>query len=389
MSMASLDVAPLDPCAYELLAGEGLGAELFNARQHIACELIERYAGELAADLCRREGLDALLASPHTAEELRRARGWGTQILPALSWVLARLAADGSLVRDGESYRLAHPLGTPRGAVIRQRGLETDASYAPAYELLDEAAAAFPAVARGETTGEQALFGKLALWIRYFDNRNAYYALNNRVAARAVADRLAVGANVLEVGAGLGSASEALLEELAARHALAHVAAYRATEPVPLFRRRAERVLTGLHPTLPLHFAVLDLNEPWTAQEIAPASQQLVWGVNVFHLARDLDAVLAEARTALAPGGWLVAGEGIRPAGGTVVGAEFPFRLLDSFTSVRLNATRATPGFLTAEEWQAAFARAGFVEVMLVPDLFRLRAYYPGMLAAAVCGRKS
>jgi hypothetical protein len=70
------------------------------------------------------------------------------------------------------------------------------------------------------------------------------------------------------------------------------------------------------------------------------------------------------------------------------VGAEFPFRLLESFTSVRLDATRQTPGFLTAEEWQAAFMRAGFVDVTLVPDVFRLRAYYPGMLAAAVCGRK-
>jgi SAM-dependent methyltransferase len=310
------------------------------------------------------------------------------QIVPALSWVLERLAADGRLARNGKAYRLDRPLPAPSGQAIRERGLETDASYAPAYDLLDEAARAFAAIARGETTGEQALLGKLALWIRYFDNRNAYYALNNRVAARAAAQQVGDVVHVLEVGAGLGSASEALLEELAARGGLRHIAAYRATEPVPFFRRRAERVLTGLHPALPLHFGTLDVNEPWETQDIAPASQQLVWGVNVFHLARDLDAVLAQASAALAPGGWLVAGEGIRPAGGAVVGAEFPFRLLESFTSVQLNATRCTPGFLTAEEWQAAFTRAGFADVTLVPDVLRLRAYYPGMLAAAIRGRK-
>ena len=388
MNGGLLDVPPLDPRAYELLAAEGFAAGPFNPRQHVACELIERYAGELAADLCGREGLDVLLATPTTADELREARAWGTQILPALSWLLARLAADGVLVREGESYRLARPLPAPRGAAIKARGLETDASYAPAYELLDEAAHAFSAVAHGETTGEQALLGKLALWIRYFDNRNAYYALNNRVAARAVADRLGDAAQILEVGAGLGSASEALLDELAARGTLARVAAYDVTEPVQLFRRRAERVLTGLHPALPLRFGVLDINEPWAAQGVEPASRQLVWGVNVFHLARHLDAVLAQAATTLAPGGWLVAGEGIRPAGDVVVGAELPFRLLESFTSVRLDDTRRTPGFLTAEEWQAAFARAGFVEVTLVPDVCRLRDYYRGMLAAGVCGRK-
>jgi len=388
MSRTPVEVVPLDPQAYALLAAEGFEDEPFNADQHTACELIERYAGELAADLCRREGLDALLTTGQTADELRRACGWGPQILPALSWLLARLTADGMLAHDGGAYWLARPLPAPRGPEVRQYGLEADPSYAPAYELLDEAARAFAAVARGETTGEQALLGKLGLWIRYFDNRNAYYALNNRVAARAVADRLGDAAQVLEVGAGLGSAGEALLDELAARGTLGRVAAYQVTEPVQLFRRRAERVLSGLHPALPLRFGVLDVNEPWEAQGIAPASQHLVWGVNVFHLAHDLDPVLAEAAGALAPGGWLIAGEGIRPAGDTVVGAEFPFRLLESFTSVRLDATRRTPGFLTAEEWQAAFARAGLTEVALVPDVVRLRAYYRGMLAAAVCGRK-
>src|SRR5207247_1981503 len=85
---------------------------------------------------------------------------------------------------------------------------------------------------------------------------------------------------------------------------------------------------------------------------------RLVWGVNVFHLARDLDAVLAEARAALVPGGWLVIGEALRPRRGEPVGAELPFQLLATFTDVILDpATRATPGFLTAEEWLGA--RAG------------------------------
>jgi SAM-dependent methyltransferase len=161
------------------------------------------------------------------------------------------------------------------------------------------------------------------------------------------------------------------------------------TDHVPFFRRRAERTLVAAWPAAPLAFAALDLNRPWAAQGVAPGGQQLVWGVNVFHLARDLDAVLREARDALAPGGWLVIGEGMRPFADRPVGAEMPFQLLESFTDVRLDPVRRpTAGFLTAEHWCDTLARAGFAPVELVPDAIRLRAVYPGFMTAAVCGQR-
>jgi SAM-dependent methyltransferase len=388
--MSALTIAPLDDRAYATLASEGFGADLFNPTQHEACELVERYATALALDLCGRLALPEDLATPTTVEAIRRRRGWSPAITPALAWVLDRLVQQGHLRRTADGYGLGTSLPLPQSEAIRARGFATDAAYAPAYELLDEAAAAFPAIARGETTGERALLGKVALWIRYFDNRNTYYGLNNHVAARAAAAHVPERAQLLEVGAGLGSATETLLETLAAQRAVGHLATYRATEPVAFFSRRAQRVLTGLYPAVPFAFASLDVNQPWASQGIPPRSQHLVWGVNVFHLARDLDVVLSEAHAALAPGGWLVVGEGMRPSDESVVGAEFPFRLLATFTDVRLDpSTRPTPGFLTAERWCAALARAGFVDVAVAPDVVRLRAYYPGMLAAAVSGRRA
>src|SRR5262249_31117996 len=161
-----------------------------------------------------------------------------------------------------------------------------------------------------------------ALWCRYFDNANGYYALGNHVAAVAAAARLpAYPATVLEVGGGLGSATEALLAQAGA----GRFATYRFTEPVAFFRPRARPTLAATTPGLRLVAADLDLNARWAAQGIEPAGAHLVWGVNVFHLARDLDAVLHEAFAALAPGGWLVVGEGLRPQPATPVGAEFPF----------------------------------------------------------------
>jgi len=381
--------SPVDPRFYARLAEAGFDEALFNPHQHRSCELVEHYALQLAFDLAARLELAPLLAEPCSVAELIGARGFVPRFGPALGWLLERLVLAGRATRESNGrYRLAGSLPAPDLAAARAEGLAAEPSYAPAYALLDEAAALYPRVARGETDGESALFRKLPLWFAYFSNQNGYYALNNRVTAKAVADRLA-GGPVLEVGAGLGSATEALLDALDERGTLGALSTYLVTEPVPLFRRRAERTLRAARPGVPLAFTALDLNKPWAAQGVRPGTVQLVWGVNVFHLARDLDAALAEARAALAPGGWLVMGEALRPRRGEPVGAELPFQLLASFTDVALDPeTRATPGFLTTEEWLGALARAGFAAPEVVPDVVRLRVYYAGMWAAAVCGRR-
>ena len=379
---------PLDPGAYELLASEGLSPDPFNPTQHRSCELVERYAVDTALDLCGRLGVLDLLHAPLTAADLCAARGFLPSFARPLRWLLERLATAEVLARAGTAYRLAGPPPRPALAALREDALAMDPSYAPAYDLLDAAASLYPGVARGEVQAERALFLRARLWLSYFDNANSYYALSNRVAARAAASRLE-GGSVLEVGAGLGSATQALLGELRARGPLAQVTAYRVTEPALFFRRRLQRTLEESWPGVPLSFDGLDINRPWSDQSAEQGSYALVWGVNVFHLAQRLDDALLEARAALLPGAWLVVGEGLRPGAGVPVGAELPFQLLDSFHDVVLDpATRPTAGFLTAELWIDALRRAGFDDIALVPDVIALRESYPGFLAAAVCGRR-
>jgi SAM-dependent methyltransferase len=313
---------------------------------------------------------------------------------PALEWLLRRLTAARIIVSDHEGYvaryRLSAPLPAPALDVLREAVLREDEGYASTFALLDEAAAVYPQVARGETTGEHALFRRVALWCAYFSNGNPYYALNNRLAAEAAAARLpATRAVVLELGGGGGSATEAMLTRLRAAGRLGDLAAYWFTEPVPFFRRRAERALAEGWSGVPVRIGGLDLNTPWDAQGVPPASVDLVWAVNVFHLAHDLEAALREAFTALAPGGWLVLGEGIRPFPGQVVGAEFPFQLLRSFVEVETDPERRpTHGFLTPDQWIAALARGGFAPVEMHPDLLRIREIFPGFFAGVVCGRR-
>jgi SAM-dependent methyltransferase len=380
-----------DAHLYPLLADAGFGEDLFNPRQHRSGTLVDTYVLQHVIELVERLGLTDLLGRPRSVDTLLAAREFVPGFRSPLRWLLDRLAMDGLVERDqAGGYRLPAPLPPTDLAAVRAEALDADRSYAPAFALVDEAAAIYPAVARGETTGDAALFRKTALWFAYFSNENAYYALNNRVTAQVAAGRMAgEGASVLEVGAGLGSATEALLGRLRDGGTLSHLSSYRVTEPVALFRRRAQRTLEATQRGVPLAFSSLDMNQPWAAQGVEPGSAHLVWGVNVFHLARRLDTVLREAFAALAPGGWLVVGEGLRPFPGQPVDAEFPFQILESFAQVELDpATRATHGFLTAEEWLAALGRVGFAGLEVVPDAIRLRSFYAGFLAAAVCGRR-
>ncbi len=389
--MEPFSVAPADERIYAILAEAGFAGEPFNPRQHRCCELVERYVLGLTIELVRSLGVSALLREPRTVTAVAAAGRFVAAFHAPLRWLLERLVLAGLIARDGAGdprYVLREPLPPTDVDAIKHGVLASDGSYASVLALLDEAAAIYPRVARGEITGERALFQKVALWAAYFNNDNAYYALTNHVAAPAAAAHLGGEAGaVLEVGAGLGSATELLLGLLRARGAIARVTAYHVTEPVAFFRRRAERTLHATYPEVPLRFGALDINRPWRDQGVEPGHFQLVWGVNVFHLARSLQAALGEAFIALAPGGRLVIGEGMRPFRGQPVGAEFPFQLLESFTAVETDPeTRATPGFLTAEEWLGALGRAGFASVELVPDVIRMRALYPGFFAAAICG---
>ncbi len=381
-----------DERAFALLAEEGLG-DLFHLRQHHACCLVDRYAAALAVAIAIRLDLPRQLEMPRPLDHLIEACHFVPTFAPALHWLLEMLVQEGAVQRGADGYLCCATLRVPDVDAIRTAGLAVDPSYEPAYALLDEAAALYPRVAWGEVTAERALFLRVRLWQAYFSNANGYYALGNYVAARAAAQRLveAGGGPVLEVGAGLGSASEALFETLASTQALGLVERYVLTEPVPFFRRRAEAAIRERWPQLPVHAAPLDIdNAPWASSTPTRGeAYALVWGVNVFHLARDLDAALATARQALRPGGWLVVGEGFRPRPLEAVAAELPFRLLPGYADVVLDTQRRpTPGFLTAAAWQAALERTGFEGVRLLPAVERLQRHYDGFLAGAACGRR-
>ena len=213
------------------------------------------------------------------------------------------------------------------------------------------------------------------------------YAVNNLTGAAAVERWFPPdGGVVLELGGGLGSGAIALLERLEAAGRLGAIREYRFTELVPAFLRRGEQALRAHRAErVPIRFDTLDMNRPFEAQGIAPSSVTVVYAVNTLHVAHDLTFTLAQILRTLRPGGWLIISECVRPYPRQPIYAEFIFNLIQTFRSPRLHPVyRPNGGFLTPDQWKAAFETAGFLDTHFIPDIMRIRRQVPDFFVSAI-----
>lgn len=366
---------------------------LFDDRFVVSCELIEDYVFRLALKVAREAGFESLLAGGATVAQIVAGAGLDpTAGPPLVDWLLRLLAERGAIVRSETvpaHFRSAGPLPRLDPGEIREAQVAHDPAALPAFRLAALAAEGYPSVMRGEATGESALFGadQIAAWFDYFSNQNPLYAISNDIGAQAVLARFPhPRGTILELGGGAGSGATALLDRFAAAGATERIAAYRFSELSPLFLRRGQRALSSRHDAPGrIACARLDIDRPFAEAGVEPGSLSVVYGVNTLHVARDLAFTLAEIRAALAPGGALVASECVRPFPGRTVYVEFVFALLEPFRSPVLEPIwRPNGGFLTPEQWLAAFGAAGFVEPFVWPDIPRIRERYPAFVVAAV-----
>jgi SAM-dependent methyltransferase len=367
---------------------------LFDDRFATSCGLFEEYVRRRAIEVVRDTGLDAAAREAGTVEEIAARAGLAAdRSRVPVAWLFETLGEAGLAARDERGrYRLDAALPRLEPLEMAEAQARHDPACLPAYRLADLAAAAYPGVLRGLTSGEQALFGPgtIAAWFDYFSNDNPIYAVSNRIGAIAAAKALAAaqGVTILELGGGLGSATAALLEGLEGPGA--RLASYRFTEAAPSFLRRGQRNLTARFPDAPLSFARLDMDRPFAEAGVEEESCALVYGVNTLHVARDLEFTLAEVRRALAPGGALVVSECVRPFAGRPVYVEFLFNLLESFqTPILVEPWRPHGGFLAPEQWTAGLEACGFREVAVTPNIGRIREICPQFVVAAIAAVRS
>jgi SAM-dependent methyltransferase len=306
-----------------------------------------------------------------------------------LHFLYEKLSDSGIFAREGGRY-VPGTVTVSEFDDVAAELAEREPGAAVAVEILrtlvDEAKTFFA----GEATGDEILFApaKLPLWLKYFSNDNLLYSINNKVGAEALS-RLAAEAGgtfeILEIGGGCGSGAEEVLRTLGSA-----VTRYRFTEVAETFARHGERAANAAaSPTTTVESARVDMTASWESQGVEPGTFDAVYAVNCFHVAPDLDFVVAEAAKALKPGGAVVVSECVRPTKlARPIHAEIIFDFLDSFTDVITDPVkRPTHGFLTPAAWRATFEAAGLGDVRILPDVDAIAEEYPDFVVGAVIAR--
>ena len=372
---------------------------LFGDAFVLSCDHLEEYVARLTLAVFRSTGLEAVFRTnaDATLEQALAQAGLAAWVARVpVAWILAMLAQRGWLESRVEAngeirHRLEQPLPELDPDEILQRQQAHDSRYMPSFAITALAAEYYPAILRGQMTGEQAMFSAegISAWVKYFSNDNPLYAVSNALGAIAAEQALPEGpVSILEIGGGLGSGTEALLDRIKAR--AKPIVAYHFTEISALFLKRAQRSLLARWPDCPLSFAPLNIDRPFAEGGVAPGTYSLVYGVNVLHVARDLAATLRELRVALKVGGVMVMSECVRPLADTPLHMEFVFNLLAAFRDPLLVPTwRPNGGFLTPEQWASALAANGFEGIRIYPDIAAIRGAYPSFVAAAIVARKT
>lgn len=309
--------------------------------------------------------------------ELAREAGVAPDRREVFAWLYRWILDPGRVVGVAiEDFR--DPLaGFPAFETSFERAVEAEPEMRPNAELIRFALAGYSSFLRGEIEGDRVLFqpGSLSLWEEYFSNDHRITRSLNQMGARVAGEELEGRdeLEIIELGGGLGSAARCLVETLGPR-----VKHYLFTDVVAGFIRRAMGDLEELFPGLQLDSDRVDINAPLGEQGLEPGSRDLVYAVNVLHLARDLRGALEQIRKLLRPGGRLIFVEGVRPTRGRPIAAEFAFHLLEAFRDVEVGLPwRPDHGFLTASDWQEALRVAGYSRSRVVPEVGPAVEAYP------------
>ncbi|WP_406316540.1 methyltransferase [Streptosporangium sp. NBC_01639] len=362
--------------------------DLFTFRFLAATETFDRLVDAAAHRILSSIGALPTAAGV-TIQDTKKALSISWRRTIPLKFLYEKLSDTGVLDRrDGRYFPGTLPAEEFETVAAELARLEPGAAVAAelVQTLVDEA----PRFFRNEATGDEILFSpqKLPLWLRYFSNANLLYAINNTLGAEALSRLVPADGSafeILEIGGGCGSAAEEALRKLGPG-----ISRYRFTEVAETFARHGERAARAAASSSTLvESARLDMTVPWAGQGIEPGTFDVVYSVNCFHVAPDLDFVVAEAAKALKPGGTVVVSECVRPTKlARPIYVEFIFDFLDSFTDVATDPVkRPTHGFLTPAAWRATFEAAGLGDVKILPDVDSVAEKYPDFVVGAVMAR--
>ncbi|HEU0123299.1 MAG TPA: SDR family NAD(P)-dependent oxidoreductase, partial [Bryobacteraceae bacterium] len=229
-------------------------------------------------------------------------------------------------------------------------------------DLAEKTLRALPAILYGETPATSVMFpaGGVDLVERVY-TENAIAAHFNGSLADAVracvenrlAENPAARLRILEIGAGTGSATRAVLDSIASL--TGSVEEYRFTDISRAFLIRAEQKYGSSMPFFVT--SIYDAEKCPADQGLDARRYDFVIAANVLHATRDIGSALANIRLLVRDGGCLLLNETCLPTLFTHV----TFGLLDGWWRF-VDGERRIPGTpsLTADSWREALEKSGF-----------------------------
>ncbi len=330
--------------AAEAVAGGLAGTD---PAQH---ELIERHA---QAALAARLAAAGLLGEPGSSEPLARVTGRLTPLprMLGLAQALVGLLGDAGLLREaGDVVQwLAVPQADPGlAAAVRALG---PAAWAAA-DLLDLCIAALPEILRGEVAATEILFpgGRMDRVEPLYRDQPGLAAAN-RIVAECLAALAAArpGLAAVEIGAGTGATTAAILDRLEGATALP--ARYLYTDISAGFVQHGR----ARYGRSWLDHGLLDIERDPGPQGLGGAFDVAV-ASNVLHATARIDETLAHAAALLRPGGLLILNENVR----LEAFATLTFGLLDGWWRSADPQRRLAGGpLLDTARWRVALRQAG------------------------------
>ncbi|KAI1407896.1 putative polyketide synthase [Hypoxylon sp. FL1857] len=225
--------------------------------------------------------------------------------------------------------------------------------HLPDFQIMNLVGTQMPRVFEGETTMlEQFRSDGNDILDRYYAEGTITKHLANWVARaiKQIVDRHP-HMNILEVGAGTGGATKAILNEIGDSFS-----SYTYTDISAGFFENASSVFSQYGEKMV--FKTLDVEKDPVQQGYAEATYDLVIAFFVIHATSDLEHSLHNIRKLLKPGGFLAIGEGADNGTGTATSG-FIFGTLPGWWIGTEKGRVLTP-LISAKEWDALLRSAGF-----------------------------
>ncbi|MEO8804873.1 MAG: beta-ketoacyl synthase N-terminal-like domain-containing protein [Burkholderiaceae bacterium] len=265
---------------------------------------LERVTSAHAASTLRDAGLFRVAGERHTLTQvLERARIAGTYGHLIQRW-LERLVAQGLLQRDADVFVAPAPLAAPDLPALWAEAEALFVDNQPLLAYVRHCGGLVGEVLSGAESPLETLFpgGSFDLAEGLYERSTTMRYINGLAASAFAALGASVPAGrslrVLEIGAGTGGTSSALLPALPADRTT-----YRFTDVSDFFLDRA-RTRFAAYPFM--SFGLLDMDQDPLAQGYAPHSFDVIVSANAVHASRDLRLTLVRLHDLLAPGGVLV-----------------------------------------------------------------------------------